>query len=129
MAAKALIIDDNTLNLESLAALLKKEGMETTSVNNPHDIALALDEIGHVDVVFLDLEFPNDDGFHILPELKADLRLQAVPIVANSVHTNELPAAREAGFHSFLGKPLDASAFPGQLRRILNGEPVWEVGQ
>jgi two-component system cell cycle response regulator DivK len=80
-------------------------------------------------VVFLDIEFPNDDGFHILPELQADPRLQQVPIVAYSVHTNELPAAREVGFHSFLGKPLDVSAFPGQLRRILNGQSVWEVGQ
>jgi CheY-like chemotaxis protein len=24
-------------------------------------------------------------------------------------------------------KPLDSSLFPGQLARILNGEPVWEV--
>jgi hypothetical protein len=34
---------------------------------------------------------------------------------------------REAGFHSFLGKPLNVGRFPNLLRRILSGQPVWEV--
>ena len=126
---QALVIDDNHLNLESLSALLHREGMDVVTTVNPRNISPLLDEVGHVDVVFLDLEFPNDDGYTILPALLADARLQNVPIVAYSVHINELQEAREAGFHGFLGKPLDASAFPNQLRRILNGESVWEVGQ
>lgn len=129
MAGRALIIDDNNLNLETLSALLHKEGMEVATTQNPSRISHMLDEVGRVDVVFLDIEFPNDDGFDYLPGLLNDARLQNVPIVAYSVHISELQEAREAGFHGFLGKPLNASAFPSQLRRILNGESVWEVGQ
>jgi two-component system cell cycle response regulator DivK len=29
-------------------------------------------------------------------------------------------------FDGFLGKPLDPDRFPDQIRRILNGESVWE---
>ncbi|NIP28430.1 MAG: response regulator, partial [Phycisphaerae bacterium] len=36
--------------------------------------------------------------------------------------------AREAGFDGFLSKPLDADEFPAQIRRILEGESVWEMG-
>lgn len=129
MPGVAMIVDDNQLNLETLAALLHKEGMHTINLLNPHDISTTLDTTGEVAVVFLDIEFPNDDGFHIIKELQKDPRLADVPIVAYSVHISELQEAHDAGFHSFLGKPLNVSAFPSQLRRILNGEAVWDVGQ
>ena len=35
--------------------------------------------------------------------------------------------AREAGFDSFVGKPLSAQKFPEQLQRILTGKAVWEA--
>jgi two-component system cell cycle response regulator DivK len=36
--------------------------------------------------------------------------------------------ARAAGFDGFLGKPLDPDRFPDQIQKILNGQPVWELG-
>lgn len=129
MDGRALVIDDNQLNLETLLALLKKEGMDSVGILNPADVFPILDEVEPVSVIFLDIEFPNHDGFEILPDLQADVRLHDVPIVAYSVHISELQEARDAGFHSFIGKPLSVSAFPEQLRRILNDEAVWEVGQ
>lgn len=128
MSAKALIIDDNTLNLESLAVLLKREGVIPITIHSPREIAATLAEMGSVDVIFLDIEFPNYNGFDTIHELLADPRLVDVPIVAYSVHISELSEARDAGFHSFLGKPLNVERFPDQLRRILSGVPVWEVG-
>ena len=38
----------------------------------------------------------------------------------------QMRKARESGFDGFLGKPLDPDRFPDQIRRILNGEKVWE---
>jgi two-component system cell cycle response regulator DivK len=35
--------------------------------------------------------------------------------------------ARAAGFNGFIGKPLDPDRFPDQVRRLLAGEPVWEI--
>jgi hypothetical protein len=42
-----------------------------------------------------------------------------------SVHASEINRARDMGFHSCLGKPLNADDFPEQLARILRGERVW----
>lgn len=125
----ALIIDDNSLNLDSLAALLKREGMEPVGITRLNDTFSTLEKIGDVRVVFLDLEFPNGDGIAFVDRLLNDERLEGVPIVAYSVHISELTEVRDAGFHGFIGKPLNPSQFPEQLRRILNGESVWEVGQ
>ena len=51
-----------------------------------------------------------------------------MPIVAVTAEASveQMNKAREAGFDGFLGKPLDPDRFPDQIRRILNGEQVWE---
>ncbi len=123
----ALIIDDNRLNIQVLAMLLEQEAVSYVAADSIRKIAQVLDQMGKVDGVFLDLEFPNGDGFALLGTLQADPRLQGVPIVAYSVHTGEMGRAQRAGFHSFIGKPLNTKRFPDQLRRILGGTPVWEV--
>jgi two-component system cell cycle response regulator DivK len=125
--AHALIIDDNRLNIQVLAMLLEQEAFSYVATDSIRQVAQLLDQQGAVDIVFLDLEFPNGDGFSLLGTLKADSRLKGVPIVAYSVHTGEMSKAQRAGFHSFIGKPLNSKRFPNQLQRILNGIPVWEV--
>ncbi|MBN2303987.1 MAG: response regulator [Anaerolineae bacterium] len=127
MNAVALIIDDNHRNLDALALLLKREGVQPITLLSPRDISAVLGESGPVDVVFLDLEFPHHDGLALVRQLQADPRLTGVPIVAYTVHVSEQNEARDAGFHSFIGKPLSVERFPDQLRRILDGERVWEV--
>ena len=128
MAPYALIVDDNAENLEALALLLKKEGFSPIVLKSPRDISTAVNGSTQIDVVFLDLEFPNYDGMEVIGDLKTEQRLNGVPIVAYSVHTSEVNEARAAGFDSFIGKPLVVDQFPGQLRRILTGEHVWEAG-
>ena len=129
MEHTALIVDDNALNLETLEVLLKKEGFHSITLSSPRGIFDILEEVEKVDVVFLDIEFPNHNGIEIVSRIAADPHLVGVPIVAYSVHISEIQEARDAGFHSFIGKPLDTRRFPDQLRRILSGESVWEAGQ
>jgi hypothetical protein len=47
--------------------------------------------------------------------------------VACTVHTAEIHTTQKLGFFSFVAKPLDFSRFPNQLKRILDGNPVWEA--
>ncbi len=126
-SAHALIIDDQHTNVDVLSILLVSQGLTYTAISSPRHLPEILDQLNHIDIVFLDLEFPNSSGFNIVNTLKRDARLQGVPIVAYTVHTSEINEVKNAGFHSFLGKPLSTRRFPDQLRRILNNEPVWEV--
>jgi two-component system cell cycle response regulator DivK len=124
---QALIIDDNQSNINVLGMLLRNEGVTYHEVLQPADIESAVASGGPFIVVFLDLEFPTNNGFSIIERLRAMDALAGVPIVAYSVHISEIEQARKAGFDGFLGKPLDADRFTDQLRRILDGEPVWEI--
>lgn len=122
----ALVIDDDSNNLDVLAELLSQANMSYTTVQDATRISEMLDELQQVDVVFLDLEMPKIDGYQVLDFLKHKVGL-AVPIVACTVHLSEINTARDQGFDSFLGKPLKPTRFFGQLERILNNEQVWEA--
>jgi two-component system, cell cycle response regulator DivK len=123
----ALIIDDNAQNLGVMARLLTKQGFHTTQAEDVYALESTLHTLGPVDIVFLDLELPGMNGFDILEAMHSDARFEQVPIVACTVHLSEMNRAHQEGFHSFLGKPLDAARFPEQLARILEGERVWET--
>ncbi|MDQ7024364.1 MAG: response regulator [Anaerolineae bacterium] len=122
---RALIIDDNEDNVGVLEQLLALEGVDYTSVHDPAKLDKSIAATSSFDVIFLDLEMPNMDGFQMLNKMKADSRFSHTPIVAYTVHVSEINEARNQGFDSFIGKPLDADSFPKQLQQILSGEPVW----
>jgi CheY-like chemotaxis protein len=125
MSGKAIIIEDDVNSAKVLAHLLLKEGIESIIVTyfgqfqsqNPVDAA----------IIFVDLEMPGISGYEVLEVLMRDAHYQSVPIIASSVHLNEIKQVRDAGFHSFIGKPLRKDVFPNQLRRILAGERIWET--
>lgn len=121
----ALIIDDNRTNVMVLAALLTQHGLTYTSVTNPSEVLTKLGEFERLDVVFLDLEMPRLNGYEVLQLIQADPMHANVPVVACTVHVSEVAAAYDAGFHSFLPKPLDSNQFGDQLSRILSGERLW----
>jgi CheY-like chemotaxis protein len=127
MTVYALIIDDLLPNVEALALLLGRHQVTPIIAITPDNLETVLEQVETVNLVFLDLEMPYCSGFEVLRQLQADTRFRNVPIVAYTVHTDKQNEARQAGFHSFLGKPLNVKRFPDQLRRILSGIPVWEV--
>jgi two-component system cell cycle response regulator DivK len=127
MAGKhALIIDDQQSNIEVLQMLLENEGVAVSSATMSYQVPDLVERADRIDVVFLDLELPNGDFYQLLNDLKKNPRLRSVPIIAYTVHTSEIDAARQAGFDGFLGKPLSTSQFPAQLRRILERQEVWD---
>ena len=126
MPIHALIIDDDSFNLEVLGRMLAAEGAAYTTVQDPTNITATLNNLKQVDVVFLDLEMPKMDGYKAFQLLTSKLG-SGVPIIACTVHSNEIETARKLGFAGFLGKPLDRDRFKNQFKRIQNNQPVWEA--
>lgn len=122
----ALIIEDNAGDTKVLQSLLRRVGMDYEAFDGM-GVLEALDQVNVPDIIFLDLEMPHINGYQVLEKLQALPDFANIPVVAYTSHTSEMTFAREAGFHSFLGKPLNSAAFGAQVDQILNGEPVWEV--
>lgn len=123
----ALIIDDDLNNLVVLQQMLTNQGISYTAVQDSTQVEGILQDLDEIDLIVLDLEMPDIDGYQMFEILHSYDQLRGVPITACTVHTNESHNAKDLGFHSFLSKPLDVHRFPEQIQNILAGSPVWDV--
>lgn len=127
MAIRALIIDDQPTNILVLEQLLRIEGVEVVSlqgIQSAEQLETYLSDLLDIRIVFLDLEMPKYNGFDIYKLIRELPNFRDCKIVAYSVHSNELDNVVDSGFDGFIGKPIDADAFPQQLSDILAGIPV-----
>lgn len=129
--AHILVVEDNVSNFVLIARLLAFMGVKKcewkTTGWGVVDFANTMQK---VDLVLMDLRLPHEDGYDALKQIREDKRLQDTRVVVITAHGSqaEMNKSKEAGFDGFLSKPLDADLFPEQIRRILNGEEVWDLG-
>lgn len=130
-SAHILVVEDNVSNFVLIARLLAFMGVQKcewkTTGWGVVDFANTMQRI---DLILMDLHLPHEDGYEALRQIRADENLKDTLVVVVTAHgsTQEMQKARQAGFDGFLVKPLDADQFPEQIRQILNGEAVWDLG-
>jgi two-component system cell cycle response regulator DivK len=128
--AHILVVEDNPSSFALTARLLAYTGVKHPEWKTTGwGVVEYAEKMGRVDLVLMDLRLPVEDGYEALRQIRAHPELGdtlVVPLTALGSVT-EMEKARGAGFDGFLAKPLDARKFPGQIRRILRGEPVWEA--
>ncbi len=127
--ATVLIVEDNLSNFILMTRLLAYLGVKKCEWKASGWKVLEFAEtLGRIDLILMDIALPDADGFESLASLRSDDRFQDVPIVAVTadISASNLNRARAAGFDGFIGKPLDPDRFPNQVRRVLQGEEVWE---
>ena len=122
----AVIIEDDAYNMEVLSRLLESRGVFCTAIHDARDTERVVQQQDKIDVVFLDLEMPNLNGYEIF-NLLQEILDPTIPIVACTVHISEINTVQDMGFHSFIAKPLDNQRFPEQLDQILNNVQIWEI--
>jgi CheY-like chemotaxis protein len=106
---------------------LSTMGVTYHLISNTSLIRTELDLVPIPSVIFLDLELPGTTGFEVLDLIRGHDRLEGVPVVAYSSHSTERPSVRKSDFNGFLGKPLNGSRVEEFLRRVLDGEHVWDL--
>ena len=72
-------------------------------------------------IVLLDINMPRKNGFEVLDEMKADRRLNRIPVVmvTTSCSDEDRENAYEKGAHSFICKPLSFDKFTDFTQSIL----------
>jgi len=125
----ALVVEDDVSGLAVISVMLRRLGLKTVMERYAGSVVEKAIRMSRVDVIFLDLGLPDGDGYDVLKKLRSTPELKDVPVVAVTARdaNTEMARAQAAGFNGFLGKPLNRNRFPDQVRRILNGESVWEV--
>jgi signal transduction histidine kinase/DNA-binding response OmpR family regulator len=103
---KVLVVDDNNMNRELVAYILRDFGVKYTLVPGGPE-ALSILSRESFDVVLMDLQMPGMDGRETTRRIREDLKCE-VPVVALSAysHTQEKQKCLEAGMDAYLTKPV-----------------------
>jgi two-component system, cell cycle response regulator DivK len=126
----ALVVEDDAGGMAIIGVMMRYLGIKSyinTTGQGVIEMAHAMKPLPNI--IFLDINLPRTTGYEILKQIRADDKLKGVTVVAVTAQDadTEIPKCKEAGFNGYIGKPLSRSRFPRQLRRILNGEAVWET--
>src|SRR5258705_13361223 len=90
--ATILIVDDKPANIFALEKLLEKpERVFVNATNGKDGLKIALDK--KIDLVILDVQMPEMDGFEVAKILKSNKRTKDVPIIFASAEK------KRASFH------------------------------
>src|SRR5947209_9956507 len=78
--ASLLIVDDNSMNRIMLSRYTTRLGYQSTLVENGRQ---ALEKLQNqsFDLVLLDVQMPEMDGYQVLEQMKAHPRLREIPVI------------------------------------------------
>jgi class 3 adenylate cyclase len=107
-AGDLLVVDDNRVNRLLLGRALEQLGHAVTFAENGRE-ALEILRQRRVDLVLLDIEMPEMNGYQVLEALAADPRLRDLPVVMMSSVEEVDSVARciEMGAEDYLFKPVN----------------------
>lgn len=116
-APRLLAIDDSSLIHRLLKSRLKNERIEMHHASDGvTGLQLARELLP--DVILLDIDMPNLDGFEILRELKADPSTHDIPVIfiSGTVDTESKVRGLELGAIDFVAKPFDIAELKARVR-------------
>ena len=124
-----LVVEDNVSNFVLIARMLGYMGIHCEWKTSGYEVVEYADTLPSLDLILMDIRLPYEDGYGALRKIRASPALKETLVVAVTAEASleQIAKAKAAGFNGFLGKPLDMDRFPDQVRRILAGEPVWEM--
>lgn len=103
---RILIVDDQRSNVRLLEQTLRRAGFtEVMATVEPREVA-ALHREHRYDLILLDLQMPEMDGFAVLEQLQEIRKSDRVTILVISADPAQMPAALRDGADGFLGKPF-----------------------
>lgn len=115
---KALLVDDNNVNIKIAARLLKQFKLDVTTASNGQE-CIDLVKNGDFDIIFLDHLMPGMDGVeavHILRENGNEMPI--IALTANS-YSGSREKYIEEGFTDYLPKPFQYKDLNKVLRKYM----------
>ena len=120
---RALVVDDEPMNLNVAKGIFKRYGMEVSTADSGAEAVKMCKEQTY-DIVFMDHMMPGMDGVETMKRIRYDAgkHHRDFPIVA--LTANALSTAREMfiaeGFDGFISKPIELAELERVLRHVLS---------
>ena len=116
MTVSVLVVDDSPMARKMLVRSLPPEwDIQITQVGSGKE-ALAAYRSGQVEVMFLDLNMPEMDGYQVLETLRQEDLNCLVIVVSADIQEKAQERVRGLGAIAFIKKPVDAEKVKTVLR-------------
>lgn len=115
-----LYVEDNIDNRTLVRRILMAEGYNLLEAVNASQ-ALEILENTQPDLILMDINMPDMDGYSLTAQIKGTPKLQSIPIVAltANVMRGDRERSLEAGCDGYIQKPIDIDILSEQIERFL----------
>lgn len=102
-----LIVDDDTYTLEMIMSILERKGYNTKGVRSGKK-ALEIAKNKNPDLLLLDINLPDIDGYKVCEEIKSTEETKEIPVVfiTGNSGRQSIQKSFEAGGSDYVGKPF-----------------------
>jgi len=120
---RILVVEDNEINQQVARELLESAGAIVTVARNGEEAVKLLTPA--FDIVLMDLQMPEMDGYEATRLLRSDPCFREIPIIAMTAHVlaEERHRCLEAGMNDHVSKPIDPDALFATLARWTKSLP------
>jgi signal transduction histidine kinase/DNA-binding response OmpR family regulator/HPt (histidine-containing phosphotransfer) domain-containing protein/HAMP domain-containing protein len=125
---RVLLVEDNEINQQVAVELIEGVGGAVTVAGDGREgverLEAAPDPVPY-DVVLMDIQMPEMDGYQATARLRSQPRFAELPIVAMTAHATieERERCVAAGMNDHVAKPIDPAALYDVLGRYADGRP------
>ncbi|MFA6504952.1 MAG: response regulator [Treponemataceae bacterium] len=129
--ARILLAEDNEINQQIAVELLKSVGIETVVANTGREaIEILSKSEGSFDIVLMDIQMPDMDGYETTKRIREDSRFSALPIIAMTAHAmvEEQQKAKDFGMNDHIAKPIDPKTMFATIRRYYHRSSLGTSG-
>ncbi|MBN1492998.1 MAG: diguanylate cyclase [Candidatus Omnitrophica bacterium] len=108
MSIKVLVVDDQEDNIELLSQMLEENGIEAITTQSGRD-AITLARAEMPDVILLDIQMPDIDGYEICRRLKEEEKTRSIPVIfLTAIYSSEKNIVKglELGAYDYITKPF-----------------------
>jgi CheY-like chemotaxis protein len=116
-----LVVDDNALNRKLLEGMLQIVQAEMVAAEDGAE-GVRLAKAHRPDLILMDVQLPDMDGFEAITEMQKDPDLAEIPFffLTGNVTNDRSKQAEACGSLGIIQKPIAVGAFIETLKRVLN---------
>ena len=121
MSKVILVIEDHEDNRRIIRDLLTSAGYEIIEASTAEEGVRAA-ETHHPELILMDIQLPDFDGYEATRRIKANAALRTIPIIAVTSYalSGDDVKAFEAGCDAYVSKPFSPRELLAKIREFLS---------
>ena len=128
---KILVAEDNDVNQKVILGLLNDTGIELTFVDNGHEALDLVRKNTHFDLILMDINMPNMNGYEATIEIRKSDQYNYLPILSltGDVTDEAVSKALDSGMQGHISKPIVIDIFYKKIYDMLSSKRVDLINQ